>query len=317
MVEMVLSFGKEAWDKLPDVDQKLVRVAEMAIERARTAAAEEVEKTKAAARQAKETSDALVKKGQQMLSNKAASKAPIDAEMAEGANDDARSMVSGGAESVRSMVTNESVRSVVSSVTNGSERSMVSDDLQEAVQTFGKIRTAADKVAMKDAINLQKVQYGKAGVTMSLSDANNATECNHGCWVFPENFIIDIRGGSTVWLRPVSSVWENGSPWWTLEQVANPKAPREMWNALQMVWGMEAFKMENDGSLVHPEEVLKRAKKELAKQKVDTSAPAGESMSRPLPKKGPKKTFTGFFFMPGPERGQQGASIAPTDGLWE
>ena len=78
MVKMVLSFGKEEWDKLPDVDQKLVRVAEMAIERARTAAAEEVEKTKAAARQAKETSDALVKKGQQMLSNKAASKAPID-----------------------------------------------------------------------------------------------------------------------------------------------------------------------------------------------------------------------------------------------
>ena len=73
-----------------------------------------------------------------MLSNKAASKAPIDAEMAEGANDDARSMVSGGAESVRSMVTNESVRSVVSGCT-GSERSMVSDDLQEAVQTFGKI----------------------------------------------------------------------------------------------------------------------------------------------------------------------------------
>ena len=36
-----------------------------------------------------------------------------------------------------------------------------------------------------------------------------------------------------------------------------------------------------------------------------------------MPKKGPKKPFTGFFFMPGPERGQQGASIAPTDGLWE
>ena len=122
MVEMVLSFGKEAWDKLPDVDQKLVRIAEMTIERARTAAAEEVEKTKAAARKAKETSEALVMKGQQMLLNKAASKAPIDAEMAEGANDDARSMVSGGAESMRSMVTNESVRSVVSGCT-GSERS--------------------------------------------------------------------------------------------------------------------------------------------------------------------------------------------------
>jgi hypothetical protein len=213
-----------------------------------------------------------------MLSNKAASEAPIDAETAEGANDDARSVVSGGAESMRSMVTNESVRSVVSGCT-GSERSMVSDDMLEAVQTFGKIRTPADKVAMKDAINLQKVQYDKAGVAMGLTDANNATECNHDCWVFEENFIIDIRGGSTVWLRPVSSVWENGSPWWALEQVANPKAPREMWNALQMVWGMEAFKMENDGSLVHPEEVLKRAKKELAKQKVDTSAPAGESMS--------------------------------------
>ncbi len=46
-----------------------------------------------------------------------------------------------------------------------------------------------------------------------------------------------------------------------------------------MVWGMEAFKMENDGSLVHPEEVVKRAREELAKQKVETSAPAGESMS--------------------------------------
>jgi hypothetical protein len=97
--------------------------------------------------------------------------------------------------------------------------------------------------------------------------------------VFEENFIIDIRGGSTVWLRPVSSVWENGSPWWALEQVANPKAPREMWSALQMVWGMEAFKMENEGSLVHPEEVVKRAREELAKQKVETSAPAGEIMS--------------------------------------
>ena len=52
-----------------------------------------------------------------------------------------------------------------------------------------------------------------------------------------------------------------------------------MWNALQMVWGMEAFKMENGGSLVHPEEVVKRAREELAKQKVETSGPAGESMS--------------------------------------
>jgi hypothetical protein len=37
--------------------------------------------------------------------------------------------------------------------------------------------------------------------------------------------------------------------------------------------------MENGGSLVHPEEVVKRAREELAKQKVETSAPAGESMS--------------------------------------
>jgi hypothetical protein len=35
MVEMVLSFGKDSWSKLPDVDQKLVRIAEMTIERAR------------------------------------------------------------------------------------------------------------------------------------------------------------------------------------------------------------------------------------------------------------------------------------------
>jgi hypothetical protein len=40
---------------------------------------------------------------------------------------------------------------------------MVSDDMLEAVQAFGKLRTPADKVAMRDAINLQKVQYGKAG----------------------------------------------------------------------------------------------------------------------------------------------------------
>jgi hypothetical protein len=44
-------------------------------------------------------------------------------------------------------------------------------------------------------------------------------------------------------------------------------------------WGMEAFKMENGGSLVHPEEVVKRAREELAKQKGETSALAGESMS--------------------------------------
>ena len=108
----------------------------MTIARARTAAAEEAEKAKAEAREAKETSDALVKEGQRILLNKAASEAPISADKADGSNDDARSMVSGGAESMRSMVTNESVRSVVSGCT-GSERSMVSDDMLEAVQTFG------------------------------------------------------------------------------------------------------------------------------------------------------------------------------------
>jgi hypothetical protein len=81
--------------------------------------------------------------------NKAASEAPINAAMADGSNDDARSTVSGGAESMRSMVTNESVHSVVSGCT-GSERSKVSDDMLEAVQTFGKLRTPADKVAMNE-----------------------------------------------------------------------------------------------------------------------------------------------------------------------
>jgi hypothetical protein len=135
MVEMVLAFVKDSWSKQLDVDAKLVCIAEMTIDRARTAAAEDAEKAKAAARKAKETSDALVKKGQQILLNKAASEAPIGADKADGSNDDARSMVS-GAESMRSMVTNESVRSVVSGCT-GSERSMVSDDMLEAVQTFG------------------------------------------------------------------------------------------------------------------------------------------------------------------------------------
>jgi hypothetical protein len=153
---MVLSFGKDSWSKQPDVDAKLVCIAEMTIARARTAAAEEAEKAKAAARKAKETSDAaLVKEGQRVLLNKAASEAPINADDADGSNDDARNMVSGGAESMRSMVTNESVRSVVSGCT-GSERSKVSDDMLEAVQTFGKLRTPADKVAMKDAINLYR-----------------------------------------------------------------------------------------------------------------------------------------------------------------
>jgi hypothetical protein len=74
-------------------------------------------------------------------------------------------------------------------------------------------------------------------------------------------------------------MWENGSPWWTLEQVGNPNAPREQWNALQMVWGMQAHRMENGGSLVRPEDAVKRARAELEKQKVNTSAPAGEGMS--------------------------------------
>jgi hypothetical protein len=51
--------------------------------------------------------------------------------------------------------------------------------------------------------------------------------------------------------------------------------------------------------------------------KTGSKEAAKMGMSRPAPKKGPKKPFTGFFYMPGPERGQHGASIAPTDGLWE
>jgi hypothetical protein len=171
VVEMVLSFGKDSWSKLPDVDKKLVCIAEMAISRAQTAAAEEAEKAKTAARKAKEASDALVKRGEQiLLKNKAASEAPIDAENAEmesqggGPNDDARSMVSAGAESMRSMVTNESVRSVVSGYTD-SARSMVSEDMLEAVKTFAQLRTPVDEVSMREALDLQKLRVFKMKTT--------------------------------------------------------------------------------------------------------------------------------------------------------
>jgi hypothetical protein len=43
--------------------------------------------------------------------------------------------------------------------------------------------------------------------------------------------------------REIASLWENGGAWWTLEQVDNPRAPCEQWNALQMVWGMEAYRL--------------------------------------------------------------------------
>jgi hypothetical protein len=114
---------------------------------------------------------------------------------------------------------------------------------------------------------------------MSPSDANAAAECNHSCWVYEENYLINIRHGSTVWLRPVSSRWGDGTTWWTCVHVGNPNAPRGHWGALQVVWGMEACRKENDGILVRPEDVEKWVRAELAKQDVDTATPACEGMS--------------------------------------
>jgi hypothetical protein len=135
------------------------------------------------------------------------------------------------------------------------------------------------KVSMRELLNLQTAQFGKPGQTMSLKEASMAAECNRDCWVFPTNFLIDIRRGSTMWLRPIASVWENGSAWWTCEQVGNTKAPREQWNAYQVVWAMEAYRQENGGSLVHPEGVERRAREELAKMESEPSARVGEGLS--------------------------------------
>jgi hypothetical protein len=197
--------------------------------------------------------------------NQKAAQDPVDADAPVG---DGMLSDMDDASSVRSQLTEASVKSVLSDL--GSSRRSVLSDLSGAV---------SNKVSMRELLNLQTAQFGKPGQTMSLKEASMAAECNHACWVFPTNFLIDIRRGSTMWLRPIASVWENGSAWWTCEQVGNTTTPREQWNAYQMVWAMEAYRQENDGSLVHPEDVERRAREELAKMKNEPGAGAGEGLS--------------------------------------
>jgi hypothetical protein len=138
---------------------------------------------------------------------------------------------------------------------------------------------------MRELLNLQTAQFGKPGQTMSLKEASMAAECNHACWVFPTNFLIDIRGGSTVWLKPTASVWENGSAWCLVDLRASrqphrpARAVERGTHTSQMAWAMGAYRQENDGALVRPEDVEKRAREELAKMENEPKAGAGEGMS--------------------------------------
>ena len=210
--------------------------------------------------------------------NTAAAASAMDLDNGDGASESGRSVLS-AAESMRSALTDATVRSVLSEVESlKSARSELSD-VASVMDSGAAIRAPAEKVSMMDVLDLQKAQFGLKGQSMSLTEANAATECNHGCWVYESNFVIDIRHGSTVWLKPVASRWEDGSPWWTCVQVGKPGAPPEQWNALQMVWGMEAYRKENEGSLVHPEDVEKRAKAELSRLSNVPAADAGEGLS--------------------------------------
>jgi hypothetical protein len=51
---------------------------------------------------------------------------------------------------------------------------MISVDMSEAVKTFAQLRTPVDGVPMREALDLQKGQYGKAGMAMGLTGASAA-----------------------------------------------------------------------------------------------------------------------------------------------
>ena len=217
------------------------------------------------------------------LAARSAAAGAEDMDAEDDASDSNRSALS-AAESARSHLTDMSVRSVLSAVGSVRSTRSVLTDVSDAMRKDGSIRASVDKVKMHDALDLQKTQFGRPGLTMSLTEANAAAECAHRRWVFDDNLVIDIRNGSMVWLTPIDSTFENGSPWWTCSQLGNPGAPHEQWNALQMVWGMEAFRKENEGTLVRPEDVEKRVRSELAKLDGGTKADGGEDLSG--------KTFT-------------------------
>ena len=217
------------------------------------------------------------------LAARSAAAGAEDMDAEDDASDSNRSALS-AAESARSHLTDMSVRSVLSAVGSVRSTRSVLTDVSDAMRKDGSIRASVDKVKMHDALDLQKTQFGRPGLTMSLTEANAAAECDHRRWVFDDNLVIDIRNGSMVWLTPIDSTFENGSPWWTCSQLGNPGAPHEQWNALQMVWGMEAFRKENEGTLVRPEDVEKRVRSELAKLDGGTKADGGEDLSG--------KTFT-------------------------
>ena len=286
---------RDFYSKCEGTVAQAVWIISNAVTKAREATAAEVSRRQllAAANAKKAASDFLATQAatgagatdarKQAARNKAAAADAMDLDGGDGESEGGRSVLS-AAESMRSALTDATVRSVLSDVESlKSSRSALSD-VASVMDGGAAIRASAEKVLMKDVLDLQKAQFGLPGQTMSLSEANAAAECNHGCWVYKGNFVIDIRHGSTVWLKPVASRWEDGSPWWTCVQVGNPGAPPEQWNALQMVWGMEAYRKENEGSLVHPEDVEKRAKAELSRLSSEPAADAGEGLSG--------KTFT-------------------------
>ena len=109
-------------------------------------------------------------------------------------------------------------------------------------------RVGVDNVGMREILSLQQHQFGLPGDTVSYSDLQ-VDPTRHKAWTYEGCVCTDIRNGSTVWLKPVASRVEDNRPWWQMQVVGNTKAPKEEWNALQMVWGMDAFMLENDGAM--------------------------------------------------------------------